>query len=112
MSATPTSLDPDLVKLEAEGYRLQVIHGASGAHHLIVEEIPAVNSHRQVVRGKLYCPLELDSTGKSKLRVPAMTDSCSGDDGHPRSEATQAGGLLYRLSAMVPSGIGFAHRLG
>jgi hypothetical protein len=32
MSATPTSLDPDLVKLEAEGYRLQVIHGASGAH--------------------------------------------------------------------------------
>ena len=44
------------------------------------------------------------------LRIPAMTDSCSGDDGHHRSEATQAGGLLYRLSAMVPRGIGIAHR--
>lgn len=46
------------------------------------------------------------------LRVPAMTDSCSGDGGHHRSEATQAGGLLYRLSVMVPRGIGLAHRLG
>ncbi len=44
------------------------------------------------------------------VRIPAMTDSCSGDDGHHRSEATQAGGLLYRLSAMVPRGIGLAHR--
>ena len=44
-----------------------------------------------------------------RLRIPAMTDSCSGDDGHHRSEATQAGGLLYRLSAMVPRGIGLAH---
>lgn len=48
----------------------------------------------------------------SWLRVPAMTDSCSGDGGHHRSEATQAGGLLYRLSVMVPRGIGLAHRLG
>ena len=45
-----------------------------------------------------------------ELRIPAMTDSCSGDDGHHRSEATQAGRLLYRLSAMLPRGIGFAHR--
>ena len=45
-----------------------------------------------------------------ELRIPAMTDSCSGDDGHHRSEATQAGRLLYRLSAMLPRGIGLAHR--
>jgi len=54
--------------------------------------------------------LAIDVAG-SILRVPAMTDSCSGDDGHHRSEATQAGWLLYRLSAMVPRGIGLAHRL-
>ena len=51
------------------------------------------------------------SPSRSGVRIPAMTDSCSGDGGHHRSEATQAGRLLYRLSAMLPRGIGLAHRL-
>jgi hypothetical protein len=49
MSATPTSLNPDLLKLEAEGYRLRIVRGV--ANHLIVEGVPAVNTKGQVVYG-------------------------------------------------------------
>jgi hypothetical protein len=63
MSATPTSLSPDLAKLEAEGFRLRIVKGT--AHHLLVDGIPAVTTARKVVPGTLYCPLEIDPSGKA-----------------------------------------------
>lgn len=58
-----TSLSPDLARLEADGLRLRVVQG--DACHLLIEGIPAVNSQRQVVKGTLYSPLEVDPTGKT-----------------------------------------------
>lgn len=62
MSATLTSLNPDLAQLEAEGYRLRIVRGVS--NHLIVEGVPAVNCRREIVFGNVYTPLEIDATGK------------------------------------------------
>jgi hypothetical protein len=72
MSATPTSLDPDLAMLEAEGYRLRIVRGV--ANHLIVEGIPAVNTKGEVVYGNVYTPLEIDADGK--LRNPLANHQC------------------------------------
>lgn len=63
MSATLISRSPDLKRLEADGFRLRVVQGT--AHHLLVEMVPAVTSNCQVAVGTLYCPLELDSNGKT-----------------------------------------------
>lgn len=63
MSEIQTSHSDDLAKLEAEGFRLRVVHGT--AHHLLVEGIPAVTPERKVMPGTLYCPLEIDSSGKT-----------------------------------------------
>jgi len=63
MSAIRTSRSPDLERLEAEGFRLRIVQGS--AHHLLVAGIPAVNSRREVVRGTLYSPLEIDRDGKT-----------------------------------------------
>jgi hypothetical protein len=35
----------------------------STAHHLLIEDIPAVTSKREVVAGTLYCPLEINTRG-------------------------------------------------
>ncbi len=72
MSATPTSLNPDLAKLEAEGYRLRIVRGV--ANHLIVEGIPSVNSKGEVAYGDLYTPLEIDAAGK--VRNPVANHQC------------------------------------
>lgn len=72
MSETPTSLNPDLAKLEAEGYRLRIVRGV--ANHLIVEGIPAVNTEGEVVYGSLYTPLEIDADGK--VRNPLANHQC------------------------------------
>jgi hypothetical protein len=72
MSATPTSLSPDLAKLEAEGYRLRIVRGV--ANHLIVEGIPAVNTKGEVVCGDVYTPLEIDADGK--VRNPVANHQC------------------------------------
>ena len=72
MSATPTSLNPDLAKLEADGYRLRIVRGV--ANHLIVEAIPSVNNKGEVVYGDLYTPLEIDATGK--IRNPVANHQC------------------------------------
>jgi hypothetical protein len=72
MSATPTSLSPDLAKLEAEGYRLRVVRGV--ADHLIAEGIPAVNAKGEVVFGDVYSPLEIDATGR--VRSPLANHQC------------------------------------
>jgi hypothetical protein len=63
MSAIRISRSRDLERLEAEGFRLRIVQGS--AHHLLVEGIPAVNSRREVVRGILYSPLEIDPDGKT-----------------------------------------------
>lgn len=72
MSATPISLNPDLAKLETEGYRLRIVRGV--ANHLIVEGIPAVNTKGEVVYGDLYTPLEIDAD--SKVRHPVANHQC------------------------------------
>ncbi|SHI13690.1 ThiF family adenylyltransferase [Bradyrhizobium erythrophlei] len=72
MSATLTSRSPDLERLEAEGFRLRIIQGS--ANHLLIEGIPAVTSQREVVLGSLYCPLELDAEGKT--RIPCSNHQC------------------------------------
>jgi hypothetical protein len=72
MSATPTSLNPDLAKLEAEGYRLRIVRGV--ANHLIIEGIPAVNTKGEVVYGDVYTPLEIDADGK--VRNPVANHQC------------------------------------
>lgn len=72
MSATPTSLSPDLGRLEADGYRLRIVRGV--ANHLIVEGVPAVNTKGEVVYGSLYSPLEFDAEGK--VRSPVANHQC------------------------------------
>ena len=72
MSATLTSLNPDLAQLEAEGFRLRIVRGVS--NHLIVEGVPAVNSRGQVVFGDLYTPLEIDAAGK--VSSPLANHQC------------------------------------
>lgn len=58
------SRSPDLAKLEAEGFRLRIVHG--DAYHLLVEGIPSVTSKREVASGTLYCPLVVDPAGKAQ----------------------------------------------
>jgi len=72
MSEIPTNLNPDLAKLEAEGYRLRIVRGV--ANHLIVEGIPSVNTKGEVVYGELYTPLEIDAAGK--VRNPVANHQC------------------------------------
>src|SRR4051812_2023939 len=63
MSAIRISRSPDLAKLEAEGLRLRLIQGS--AYHLLIEDVPSVTSQCTVALGTLYCPLELDPSGKT-----------------------------------------------
>ena len=63
MSEIQINHSPDLVKLEADGLRLRIVQGT--AYHLLIEDIPAVNSIRELIRGTLYCPLEIDQYGKT-----------------------------------------------
>lgn len=72
MSATLTSLDPALAKLEAEGYRLRIVRGI--ANHVIVEGIPAVNTKGEVVYGSLYSPLEIAEDGA--VSTPLANHQC------------------------------------
>src|SRR3569833_865393 len=72
MSATLISLNSDLVKLEAEGYRLRIVRGV--ANQLIVDGIPAVNIKGKVVFGSVYTPLEIDANGK--VRAPLANHQC------------------------------------
>src|SRR5579872_4787844 len=63
MSAIRISRSRDLDRLEAEGFRLRVVQGS--ANHLLIEGVPAVTAKREVVKGTLYSPLELDPQGKT-----------------------------------------------
>jgi hypothetical protein len=63
MSAIQISRSADLSKLEAEGFRLRIVHG--DAYHLLVEGIPSVNAQGKVVSGSLYSSLVIDADGKT-----------------------------------------------
>jgi len=53
-----------LAKLEAEGFRLRIVHG--NAYHLLIDGVPAVTSKREVASGTLYCPLIIDQNGRTE----------------------------------------------
>jgi hypothetical protein len=54
MSQRPISLSPDLKRLRDEGYTVEI-----RSAHLLVHDIPYVNSHQQVARGTLVSTLTL-----------------------------------------------------
>jgi hypothetical protein len=66
MSHRPFALSPDLKKLCNEGYDLEI-----RSDHLLVKDVPYVNSQRQVQRGILVMPLSLagDITAQPKDHV-------------------------------------------
>lgn len=49
----------DLARLRREGYTVEVVRGTGT--HLLVHDVPYVNAQRNVVRGTLYAPLELNA---------------------------------------------------
>lgn len=55
MSNSPINLSEDLSRLQAEGYELEIVAG-----HLVVRNIPYVNSKKQVRRGAFVDPLNLN----------------------------------------------------
>ena len=60
MSATLISRSPDLLRLQNEGYALQIVQGAGA--HLLVHDVPYVNSKGEVVEnGTLITPLVLNA---------------------------------------------------
>lgn len=92
-----------LASLAEIGQQVPVVVVGDAERFVLIDGYKRVRALRRLARDVVLAT-------RWELRIPVMTDSCSGDDGHHRSEATQAGGLLYRLSAMVPRGIGLAHR--
>lgn len=59
MSATLIARSPDLARLREAGYSVQVIRG--NAVHLLVHDVPYVTPRREVRRGTLVAPLELNA---------------------------------------------------
>jgi hypothetical protein len=57
-------------------------------------------SDKQIDQGGFSSGREISKSG-TRVRIPAMTDTSTGDGGQRRSVATQVGGLSIRLSAMV-----------
>jgi len=72
MSQTLTSRNPDLAKLESAGLRLRIKTGS--AMHLIIEDIPAVSSKRELMTGSLYSRLELDQN--ERTANPVSSHQC------------------------------------
>lgn len=60
MSQTLIARSPDLQRLRDAGYKIRIAHGANGVY-LLVDEVPYVTSSRQVSRGTLVSPLELNA---------------------------------------------------
>jgi hypothetical protein len=55
MSTTPIDRSPDLQRLRAAGYNVQI----TSAGNLVVHDVPYVNSRREVMRGALASDLDL-----------------------------------------------------
>jgi molybdopterin/thiamine biosynthesis adenylyltransferase len=58
MSTTLIDRNEDLTRLRREGYTVEVRRGTGT--HLLVHDVPYVNSRREVARGTLVAPLELN----------------------------------------------------
>lgn len=54
MSASPINLSPDLGRLVAEGFELEIVAG-----HLVIRNVPFVDGTRQIQRGALISELKL-----------------------------------------------------
>ena len=71
---------PDLQRLVNEGYTVRIVNG-----YLVVDDIPYVDSEREVQAGSFICPLELagDRTAKPSNHVMAFVGSapCNRDGG-------------------------------
>jgi hypothetical protein len=59
MSATLINRSPDLVRLQNEGYELQIVRGVGV--HLLVHGVPYVNGGSKVMRGTLVTPMTLNA---------------------------------------------------
>src|SRR4051812_21319012 len=55
MSQRLIALNPDLQKLQIEGYDIEIRAG-----HLLIKDVPYVNAQREVKRGMLVSILEMD----------------------------------------------------
>ena len=66
MSQLLISRSPDLLRLKEDGYEIEILYG-----HLVVKNVPYVNSQRQVKRGILVSTLNLagDVTQKPETHV-------------------------------------------
>lgn len=81
---------PDLHRLVNEGYTVRVVNG-----YLVVDDIPYVDSEREVQAGSFICPLELagDRTAKPSNHVMAFVGSapCNRDGGEISPGFTDVG---------------------
>ena len=59
MLATQINLSPDLQRLQNDGFELEIRRNVGV--HLLIHNIPYVNSQRQVLRGTLVTPLSLNN---------------------------------------------------
>ena len=81
MSAQPTNPDPDLHRLAADGYEIELKHG-----HLIIHGVPYVTETQEIRRGKLISELTLagDRTIQPSTHVVMFAGSRPCDKcGHP-----------------------------
>ena len=92
MSQRPISLSPDLLRLRAEGYDLDVV-----AAHLVVRDVPYLDAQRQIVRGTLVTPLTLladvavtPGTHVAYLAGPGPYDT----DGRPLDRVVHSAGVF------------------
>jgi molybdopterin/thiamine biosynthesis adenylyltransferase len=59
MSANLIALSPDLLRLQLDGYELEVRTGVGA--HLLIHGVPYVNAQRQIARGTLVSPLTVSA---------------------------------------------------
>jgi hypothetical protein len=80
MSQTRVSRSPDLSRLRADGYNIEF----KSPSHLVVSEVPYVNSRKEVTRGILVSELDMagESTAQPQNHVAFFAGECPcGPDG-------------------------------
>src|SRR5450755_3001527 len=91
MSATLINHSPDLLRLQNEGYSLQIVGGT--ALHLLVH-IPYVNAERQVLWGTLVSPLSV--SGETTIRPVSDTHQTWFIGEHPcNTDGTEITGIKH-----------------
>lgn len=61
MLADLISRNPDLQRLQDDGYSVEIVHKTG--LHLLVHDVPYLNAQRTVLRGTLVCPIFLKEDG-------------------------------------------------